>query len=142
MKLLKPLPPDRSFKQIKNHYLVERSIAERLKKSNREERALLHATMYDELFSKVPDHPRLTKRQSKKLTSLANKSKFDVVGRFLKKSVLVVEFAPGDCRFAYEVARKVKYIYGVDISDQGNPKDTIPDNFKFKTVGSSLRFVR
>jgi SAM-dependent methyltransferase len=109
---------------------VEKSIAERLKKSNREKRSLILATMYDELFSKVPDHPRLTRRQSEKLTSLANKSKFAVVRKLLNKSVLFVEFAPGDCRFAFEVAKKVKYSYGIDISDQRNPTDEVPDNFK------------
>lgn len=130
MKLLKPLPPDRSFEQIKNHYLVEKSIAEKLKKSNREERKLILATMYDELFTKVPDHPRLTRRQSEESTSRANKSKFSIVSELLNQSVLFVEFASGDCRFAFEVAEKVKYCYGIDISDQRNPTDNIPDNFK------------
>ncbi len=129
MKLLKPLPPGRSFEQIKNHYLVEKSIAERLKKSNREDRADILATMYDELFSKVPDHPRITRRKSEKLTSLANQRKYSVISKFINESDLFVEFAPGDCRFAFEVAKKVKYYYGVDISDQHNPADKIPDNF-------------
>ena len=130
MKLLKPLPPGRSFEQIKNHYLVEKSIAQRLKNSNREERSLILATMYDELFSKVPDHPRLTRRHSEELTLFSNKSKVAVLGKFLNKSVSFVEFASGDCRFAFEVAKKVKYSYGIDISDQRNLKDKIPDNFK------------
>ena len=130
MKLLKPLPPGRSYEQIMNHYMVEKSIAERLKKSSREERSLILATMYDELFSKVPDHPRLTRRESEKLTSFSNKSKIAVLSKLISKSASFVEFAPGDCRFAYEVAKKVKYSYGIDISDQRNPTDKIPDNFK------------
>jgi len=130
MNLKKPLPPGRSFEQVKNHYLVEKAIAERLKKSNREERTLILANMYEELFSKVPDHPRLTRRQSSQLTSSANKSKFSVVSKFLNKSDVFVEFAPGDCKFAFEVAKQVKYVYGIDISDQHDPTDSVPDNFK------------
>ena len=47
MKLLKPLPPNRSYDQIMNHYLVEKSIADRLKNSTREERKLILAMMCD-----------------------------------------------------------------------------------------------
>jgi len=130
MKLLTPLPSDRSFEQIKNHYLVEKTIAERLKKSNRKERTIILSTMYDELFSKVPDHPRLKRRNDENATLQANKSKSSIVRRYLSESVVFLEFASGDCKFAFEVAKKVKYYYGVDISDQRNPTDDIPDNFK------------
>ena len=130
MKLKRSLPPNRSFEQIKNHYLVEKSIAKRLKESSRKERKLIYATMYEELFSKVPDHPRLTQRKSEQLTANANKDKFSLVSRFLDKSDVFAEFAPGDCRFAIEVAKHVKYAYGIDISDQRNPTDSVPDNFK------------
>lgn len=130
MKLVKPLPPGRSFEQIKNHYLVEKSIANRLKKSSREGRKFIYATMYEELFSKVPDHPRLTRRESTQLTEISNKSKLSIVSRFLDKSIVFLEFAPGDCRFVIEVAKQVKYAYGVDISGQSNPTDTAPENFK------------
>ncbi len=130
MKLIKPLPPNRSLEQVLNHYFVEKSIAENLKKSSRTERRHIQATMYDELFSKVPDHPRLTRRQSVELTSNANKGKFSHVSRFLNESSVFVEFAPGDCKFAFEVAKRVKYVFGVDISDQRSPEDTSPDNFR------------
>lgn len=130
MKLTKPLPPNRSFDQVLNHYLVEKSIADKLKKSNRKERRVIHSTMYEELFSQVPDHPRLTRRQSVGLTSSANKGKLNHVGKFLKESSVFVEFAPGDCKFAFEVAKRVKYVVGVDISDQRNPADISPDNFR------------
>lgn len=130
MKLLKPLPPGRTYEQLRNHYLVEKSIAESLKRADREERKVIFATMYEELFTKVPDHPRLTRRQSVQLTSSANDSKFPVVKNFLHESDVFVEFAPGDCRFVHEVAKEVACAYGVDISDQRNPTDSNPDNFR------------
>lgn len=64
MKLKHPPPPGRTEEQLRNHYLVEKSIAERLKRANREERKRIYREMYDELFRKVPDHPRLTRRSS------------------------------------------------------------------------------
>src|SRR5687767_7608366 len=51
--------PDR----IRTHYLVEREIADRLRKAgSREERRAIMSTMYQELFERVPDHPRLMVR--------------------------------------------------------------------------------
>jgi SAM-dependent methyltransferase len=129
MKLREPLPPDRSYDQIKNHYLVEKSIADRLKKSNREERKSIFNSMYDELFSKVPDHPRLLRSYSEERSNAAIVDKFSVVKRYLNKSCAFAEFAPGDCRFSFEVAKHTKSVLGIDISDQRNPEDEIPKNF-------------
>ena len=109
---------------------MEKAIAERLKKANREERKLIYATMYDDLFSQVPDYPRLTRREDKELTVRANKPKLALVSRFLDKSTVFAEFAPSDCRFAVEVAKYVKYVYGIDISDQKGQTNNMPDNFK------------
>jgi len=130
MKLLRPLPPDRSYEQIKNHYLLEKSFAERLKNSTREERTKILSIMYDEIFSKVPDHPRLTNRQSDEYTARAIKNKLILVRKYLDKSVTFAEFGPGDCRFAFDIAQRVKFAYGVDIHDQRNPEDKVPGNFK------------
>ena len=122
MKLLRPLPPDRSYEQIKNHYLLEKSFAERLKNSTREERTKILSIKYDEIFSKVPDHPRLTNRQSDEYTAGAIKNKLILVRKYLDKSITFAEFGPGDCRFAFDIAQRVKFAYGVDIHDQRNPK--------------------
>ncbi len=129
MKLLKSLPPNRTLEQIENHYFVEKAIADRLKKSNRDERKLIFATMYDELFKQVPDHPRLTQRNSEWQTQIAMKSKMALIREFLNPSIVFVEFAPGDCKFALQVANQVKMVYAIDISDQRDEIDLIPRNF-------------
>lgn len=129
MKLKRALPVDRSYDQLKNHYQVEKSIAESLKCSDRDQRKLIYSTMYDELFDKVADHPRLTRRESDERTALANRSKFSVVGHYLDGSQTFLEFAPGDCRFVFEAANLVGRAFGVDISDQRRADDDVPDNF-------------
>lgn len=124
------LPPGRNLEQLRNHYLVEKHIAERLRGSRLEERKQIYATMYGEVFRKVPDHPRLTRRDSDSLTARANNVKLSLVGRFLSKSSVFVEFAAGDCRFAGGLAKRVARVYAVDISDQRNPNDDFPENFQ------------
>jgi hypothetical protein len=39
------------------------------------------------------------------------------------------EFAPGDCRFSFELCQHVAHVYGIDISDQIGDVEGIPDNF-------------
>ena len=130
MKPKRPIPPGRSIEQVWNQYLVEKEIAERLKASSREERKRIYASMYDELFAKVPDHPRLTRRANEEMTRRVNADKYSLVERFLGGSFVFAEFAPGDCRFAFEVAQRAKRVIGIDISDQRNPEDVVPANFE------------
>ena len=129
MELKRPLPPNRSLEQISNHYLVEKAIAQRLRQSDLEERQNIYTTMYDDLFRQVPDHPRITRREDHRSILRQNGTKLSLVRRFLDKSKVFVEFGPGDCRFAMEVAKYTRWVYGVDISDQRG-KYEMPDNFE------------
>lgn len=128
--LKRPLPPDRSYSQVLNHYLVEKAIASKLRNSTRNQRKVIYETMYDELFRQVPDHPRLHRSFDDALTTHASLQKMRLVERFLENVEDYLEFAPGDCRFSYDVASLVTRAYGVDISDQRNPADKSPDNFR------------
>lgn len=130
MKLKRRLPKDRAFEQIKNHYEVEKSIAENLKRSDREKRKTIYPVMYVELLAKVGDHPRLTSRENKEKILAANEQKLKLVEKFLNDSVVFVEFAPGDCNFAFELCKHVKMVYAVDISDQRGKDCVMPPNFR------------
>lgn len=130
MKLKRPLPPNRTLEQIKNHYFVEKALADNLKKANREDRKKIYATMYDELFSKVPDHSRLTKGKDDTVTKRLNKTKYGIIKRFVNTATVFAEFGSGDCRFATKMANHVNTVYAIDISDQRNPEYNFPKNFK------------
>jgi SAM-dependent methyltransferase len=130
MKLRRPLPPDRSYEQVLNHYLVEREIAARLKKSTAEQRQAILATMYDELFTKVPDHPRLARQQDTQLTARKNAQKLALVSSFIRETDSFLEFGAGDCLFVMHVASLVNRAFGVDVSDQRTIDGPYPHNFK------------
>lgn len=106
-RLRRSLPANRTIDQVTNHYLVEKAIADRLRTVDRAERKRIYATMYDELFAKVPDHPRLARRSSETLTNAANDKKWSVAGGFLHSSDVFLEFGPGDCKFAVKAASVV-----------------------------------
>lgn len=128
MQLRKSLPSNRSFEQVLNHYKVEKKLATQLKEADRTSRKDIYSSMYDELFSKVPDHPRLTKRndKSESLKKVGHRMAF--IKRFLKREQLFVEFACGDGRLLKEAAKYCKQAIGVDISDQRDKNEAFPQN--------------
>ena len=129
MQLRKPLPPNRTVEQITNHYQVEKVLASKLKAADtKEDRKKIYASMYDELFSLVPDHPRLTKRADFKESAKKVKHKMALLRRFLNSDDTFVEFAPGDGRLLKCAAAYCKHALGVDISDQRDKAEAFPAN--------------
>lgn len=131
MKALRyPPPPGRTHEQLWRHYLVEKDLAARLMHADRDGRRRIYSTMYDDLFAHVPDHGRLTRREGEHLTRDANRDKLAVVKSLLRPDMVVVEFAPGDCRFTEVLAKRARLVYGIDISDQRGAKRDWPTNFE------------
>ena len=129
MKLKAKLPPNRTYEQVLNHYTVEKAIAQRLKRADREERKKIYATMYDELFKNVPDHPRLIERDTNKNRRPSQDKTFRIVRNFITSNSVFLEFAPGDCSFARFMCGYVKQVYAVDIAEQRGSNSETPSNF-------------
>lgn len=129
MKLRARLPHNRTYEQILNHYTVEKGIAARLKSASKEERKEIYTTMYKELFQKVPDHPRLITREDKKNRHLSFLKTYNILKRFVHIKSILIEFAPGDCEFAYFLCQYVTKVFAVDISDQRGSHHPMPANF-------------
>lgn len=123
----------RTPERIRHHYEVEKELAERMRASTRAERTELFKTLYTELFNRVEDHPRLTRRD----TAEASRRNLEAQLRLLRphfpasgpKPVLV-EFAPGDCRLAGAATEWCEKVYGIDISDQRAAGEVFPANFE------------
>ncbi|MBY0395940.1 MAG: hypothetical protein K2X91_05630, partial [Thermoleophilia bacterium] len=47
----------RPREQVLAHYLLERSLSDRLREADRDERRRLYGVVYDELFRSLPHHP-------------------------------------------------------------------------------------
>jgi len=126
MKLKKKLPENRNLEQVRKHFEIEKSIAEKIKRASREERKKIFPVMYRELFTKVPDHPRLSK------TKMAdtNSQTLQFLKEYLDESTVYVEFGPGDCQFASTVCKYTKKVIAVDIYDQRKDRSSLPSNFE------------
>jgi SAM-dependent methyltransferase len=123
------LADNRAPDRIRHHYEVERELAARLRRSNREERTELFKVLYGELFQRVPDHPRLVRGEKPEDTALKVRAALRLLEPHLGLEKTLVEFAPGDGRLADAAARLCKRVIGIDISDQrANPAQS-PANF-------------
>lgn len=130
LKTKRSLPSDRNYEQVYRHYVIEKQLAQKLMQADREDRKLIYATMYDELFAQVPDHPRLTARTSERLIEAGNRSKFGLIKEMIGRNSVMVEFAPGDCVFAKYMAQRVDRVLAIDISDQSDGGEHSPPNFE------------
>ncbi|MCP5559329.1 MAG: class I SAM-dependent methyltransferase [Verrucomicrobiaceae bacterium] len=120
----------RSPERLRHHFEVERELAKRLRASTREERPTLFKTLYDELFERVPDHPRLTRLVSPEESLRKVNGQLRLVQPFLKKDDTFLEFAPGDCRLGFAACKLTQRVIGIDISDQRSSADVVPPNYE------------
>lgn len=121
---------NRTWQSRRHHYEVERELAGRLRRASREERRRILPLIYQELFSRVPDHPRLLRRDTEEESRRSVRSQLRLLEGQLGGVETFLEIAPGDCRLAYEVARRVGRVYAADISDQRGSTEPAPSNFE------------
>lgn len=109
---------------------VEKDLAARLRASKREERTALLGKLYTELFERVPEHVRLTRRATPEDSARAVHARLRLIQPLLTKDTVMLEVAPGDCRLAAAAAHLAREVIAVDISDQHDPNEQLPANLR------------
>ncbi len=120
----------RTPEQIKEHYEIEKQLAHRLRNSTSEERRTLYTSLYDELFRSVPHHPQLTIKSSPEESARKVAYELKHLQPFLKSDTTFLEIGPGDCALSFAVARIVKTVYAIDVSEEITKNLSRPPNFK------------
>ena len=123
---------ERPDEQIREHYLIEVALADRLRQSVKAERlsGKLYTVLYDELYRRVPHHQQLTRKVSVEGTAKGLQWQYGMVGRFLRKDAFFLEVGPGDCALSFKVAPSVAKVFAVDISSIVTHHSSAPGNFK------------
>jgi SAM-dependent methyltransferase len=113
-----PLPKSesRTLERIRDHYLIEKELAARLRCASKEERRHLYSTVYNELFQRVPDHPQISRKLNTRLRRKEVMERLSLLHRYLHANVSYLEIGPGDCALAIEAARRVRIAVAVDVS--------------------------
>lgn len=117
----------RTIEEIREHYEIEKSLADRLRVASKEERATLYSEVYDELFSRVKHHPLVTgKEQEGRARRVASTLEF--LQNFLRPDSTFLEIGPGDCALSFGVAKTAQQVYAVDVSEEIMSVDGCPEN--------------
>jgi SAM-dependent methyltransferase len=127
----------RSAERLHYHYEVEKELGDRLRKATKPDRARLYQSVYDELFSRVQDHPQVT-AANKTPSKRKIVSQLRLVAPFLNRDAVFLEIGGGDCALSFEIAPLVEKAYGLEITDHLIPHPA-PPNFQFVlSDGSSV----
>ncbi len=119
-----------TIEQIQEHYEIEKELASRLQNSTREERQHLYTALYDELFKRVPYHPQLTQKSSPEASAWVVAQRMQLISCFLSPDSTFLEVGPGDCSLSLEIAKHVRKVYAVDVSNEITKKSSFPENFE------------
>lgn len=119
----------RSFSQIEEHYLVEKSLASRLRHSTRQERLSqkLYTKLYDELFQKIPHHTQLS-RPSSEQTDYLIEQRVKTLEKFFQPKTTFLEIGCGTGHLTSTVADHVEKVYAIDVSEELTQVLVLPDN--------------
>ena len=115
-------------RDIKRHYEIERTLADRLRHGGRAERVTLYTAVYNELFQSVPDHPQLTALGTPEATAGETARQFGIIRPFLNKDSVVLEVGAGSCHLSHKLAGHVRHVYALDVSDEIATRIVLPSN--------------
>jgi SAM-dependent methyltransferase len=124
-------PSTRSREQLREHYVVERELADRLCSAPAEERSGLYMKVYDELLRRVPHHPmlqvRLDRRELDRRSDAVERTLRFVV-RFLGPDSAFMEIGAGDCALSVRAASLVRRVHAIEVSQEIVAQVRAPDN--------------
>jgi SAM-dependent methyltransferase len=120
----------RTPQQLREHYEIERELANRLRAASKQERRGLYSALYDELFRRVPHHPQLTGKSSPDDRARDVALQMAFLKPLLTKESTFLEVGPGDCSLSFAAAQYVRQVYAVDVSDEITKATTTPGNFQ------------
>jgi SAM-dependent methyltransferase len=119
----------RTVDQVKEHYLVEKELAHRLRVSSREERKVLYTSLYDELYQRVPSNPQLTLHTPVQASEETASPQVRFLRRFLRKDAVILEVGAGTCDTALAFAKDVREVYALEVSAEITRSTRGPENF-------------
>jgi len=118
----------RTREELRDHYEIEKQLADRLRSAPRSERLALYGTVYNELFQRVPLHPQLTKKAAPESFNWAIDRQVRLVAPFLRPGSTFLEIGAGDCALSAAVSGRVRAVYAVDVSAEIMRDLDLPEN--------------
>lgn len=110
---------------LRQHYELERALADCLRSASKQERRDLYSVVYDEYFSKVGESTQSTASRQQMVDLEAQ-----TLAPFLTKNSVFLEIGAGDCALALHVADAVNHAYAIEASEKVAPAATVLESFE------------
>jgi SAM-dependent methyltransferase len=125
-----PVPPTetRTSAELREHYEIERELADRLRAADRDQRLQLYSSVYDELFRRVPHHPQNTWRRDPSSRAWVTERLVRLLAPLLRSDSTFLEIGAGDCTLSTALAPLVAKVYAVDVSEEITAGLELPAN--------------
>lgn len=130
---------NRTLERIRFHYEVEKELANRVKSAPPDERRKLYSLVYEELYRRVPDHPRNSRKHDPDRTRLQILEKLSFLDGFLRPETRFLEIGAGDCSLTLTVAKRVRQAYAFDVARQIRDDAELPANFELVIMPDGCR---
>jgi SAM-dependent methyltransferase len=130
VKSMKPVSANetRSPEEIKQHYVLEKKLAEQLRKASSVERKQLYPKLYAELFERVPYFSQ--RKSGTDARSIKTARQTRLISRFTSPEKTFMEIGAGDCALSIEMCKYFKRVYAIDLSNQISEDFSLPANFQ------------
>jgi SAM-dependent methyltransferase len=107
----------RTAQQLRDHYLIERELAERLRNASTAARTALYGEVYDDLFRRIPHHPQLRRRSSEERRVQVERELY-FLKPYLAADLTFLEIGSGDLALARGVGKVVAQVHAVDVATE------------------------
>jgi SAM-dependent methyltransferase len=119
------MPYRQTPSELREHYAVERELADRLRAASRAERQHLYGAVYAELFARLPHHPQVVLQADERARARSARRQLRLLLRYLRPSHTFLEIGAGDCSLALAVAERVRRVIALEVSAA-----TVPVNLR------------
>ncbi len=106
----------KSADRILAQYVVEKELAKRLRDATKEERRFLYSAVYDELFTRVPDHNQILENQNPDIARRRTSRQMSLLKPMLDPEMTILEIGAGGCHLIRRLEKRVRKIYAIDVS--------------------------
>jgi len=130
MKVKIPESEPRTIEILREHYEIEKELANRLRNSSKEERQYLYNTIYGELDKKMLENPNVFYKRDPESNLLRVNSRMSLLKRFLTSTTIFLEVGPGDNSLSFRVSKRVKKVFAIDVSQYSTGAQNFPKNFE------------
>ena len=126
----RPVPPTegRTADELRQHYDVEKELADRLRGASASERRTLYTALYNELLTRVPRHPQLAMKVDPEATAAIVDAQLQMLGPYAKPDSTFLEIGAGDCALSIAIASRVAHVYALEVSEEVVRDVALPEN--------------